>query len=190
MLRVGSRGGILPYSPRGPLCTGSPSSVSRPRRLQGRRQGQQPDDSSSDDSAAVQWECVLPKDAVDPEFSQQIGCQTDFDLLAPRIRSTPRSRARTRARPSSTGSTRTPSTSRTASCYPIHWDFVLDAPVAATACRSSASSSTFNTHRVLQPGPPLHPRRGHLLRRPDMWVYEISPVRHRRRRHDRDGVPR
>jgi hypothetical protein len=25
---------------------------------------------------------VLPKDAVDPEFAQQIGCQNDFDLLA------------------------------------------------------------------------------------------------------------
>src|SRR5215204_4189104 len=40
------------------------------------------DDSSADDSATIPWECVLEKDAVDPEFAQQIGCQSDFDLLA------------------------------------------------------------------------------------------------------------
>src|SRR5678816_3373512 len=82
MLLVDSRGDILPYSHEARMFRYAVLCLALAACQGSDKDNNNNDDSSTDDTGAKQWECVLPKDAVDPEFAQQIGCQNDFDLLA------------------------------------------------------------------------------------------------------------
>jgi hypothetical protein len=132
------------------------------------------DDSSSDDTGTKQWECVLPKDAVDPEFAQQIGCQNDFDLLA----ADPYDASIPGAHSAKTVIDRLDKNAlyfQNSDLYPIHWDFCSTHLSGTDGLPFVPELSTFNSTEYYSPD-----RRfilGAVTRydEPGVWVYEISP---------------
>jgi hypothetical protein len=131
------------------------------------------DDSSTDDSGAVQWECVLPKDAVDPEFSQQIGCQNDFDLLA----ADPFDASIPGAHSAKTVVDRLDDNAlyfQNSDLYPIHWNF-CSTHLSGDGLPFVGELATFNSTEYYSPDRRFILGAVTYYDEPGVWVYEIAP---------------
>ena len=131
------------------------------------------DDSAADDSGTIQWECVLPKDAVDPEFSQQIGCQNDFDLLA----ADPYDASIPGAHSAKTVIDRLDDNAlyfQNSELYPIHWNF-CSTHLSGDGLPFVGDLSTFNTTEYYSPNRRFILGAVTFYDEPGVWVYEISP---------------
>src|SRR5678815_781438 len=174
MLLVDSRGDILPYSHEARMFRYAVLCLALAACQGSDKDNNNNDDSSTDDTGAKQWECVLPKDAVDPEFAQQIGCQNDFDLLA----ADPYDSSIPGAHSAKTVIDRLGDNAlyfQNSELYPIHWDFCSTHLSGTDGLPFVPELSTFNSSEYYSPD-----RRfilGAVTRydSPGVWVYEISP---------------
>jgi hypothetical protein len=126
-----------------------------------------------DDSAAVEWECVLPSDAVDPEFSNQVGCQADFDFLA----ADPFDSSIPGAHSAKTVIDRLQKNKlyfQNSDLYPIHWDFCAT-HLSGDGLPIVGELSTFNSTEYYSPDRRFILGAVTYYDEPGVWVYEISP---------------
>lgn len=129
-------------------------------------------DRHADDSAAVSWQCQLAEGS-DPDFANQLGCESDFEILAsvPADASIPGATSvKTVIDRSDNGALYFQNSKR----YCIHWDFA-STHLSGDGLPIVAALSQFNLTEYYSPDRRFVLGAVSHYEGPDKWVYEISP---------------
>jgi len=117
------------------------------------------------------WDCVVEEE--EPDFSQQIGCQADFDKLA----SAPLDASIPGAKSMKTVLDRSDDNAlyfQNSTLYPIHWEFA-SAFLSGSGLPIVPTLAQFNTIEYYSPERRFVLGAITYYEEPDIWAYELSP---------------
>lgn len=135
--------------------------------------GKTPDGTSTDTGTGVPWECQIPAGTV-PDFSQILGCQEDFDVLAslPLDASIPGARSAKTVLDQLGGDALYFQNSQK---FPIHWEFAFEHLNVDDGLPPVADLGSFNQTEYYSPDRRFLLGALTYYEGPAVWTYEISP---------------
>ncbi len=125
-----------------------------------------------DDSAGTEWECVIPE-GTEPDYSQQLGCQADFDALS----SDPLDASIPGAKSVKTVIDRVDEDAlyfQNSELYPIHWEFAFN-NLSGDGLPYVSELATFNSTEYTSPDRRFILGAITYYEEPGVWAYELSP---------------